>query len=108
MTSSELAKEVFSLVEEKILSRRSSMEFEMAYQARIACDRIRFAIRNTEEFSSHSAQVREANFQLLDALDRLESADRQFQSRFRTGRAPLSEVNASITKNGNAGIQSHQ
>lgn len=87
MTSSELAKEVFSLVEAKVAGRASPIEFEMAYQARIACDRIRFAIRNTEEFSSHSAQVREANLQLLDALDRLESADRQFQNRFRAGKS---------------------
>lgn len=108
MTSSEFAKEVFSLVEAKVARRDSPMEFEMAYQARIACDRIRFAIRNTEEFSGHSAQLREANLQLLDALDRLESADRQFQNRFRARRATLSEVNTSVTKNGKAGIESHQ
>ncbi len=108
MTSSEFAKEVFSLVEAKVPRRPSTMEFEMAYQARIACDRIRFAIRNTEEFSSHSAQVREANLQLLDALDRLESADRQFQDQFRAGRAPLSEVDPSVSKNGNAGVESRQ
>jgi len=32
MTSAELAKEVFSIVERKIASDRSSIDFEMAYQ----------------------------------------------------------------------------
>jgi hypothetical protein len=108
VTSSDLAKEVFALVEAKVLRRASPVEFEMAYQARTACDRIRFAIRSTEQFSSHSAQVREANLQLLDALDRLESADRQFQSRFRAGRTTLSEVDVPLNKNGNADNKSHQ
>ena len=108
MTSSEFAKEVFSLVEANVARRPSTMEFEMAYQARIACDRIRFAIRNTEEFSSHSAQVREANLQLLDALDRLEFADRQFQNEFRARRATISEADPSVINNGNAGVESRQ
>ena len=35
MTSAELAKEVFAIVERKIASDRSSIDFEMAYQIRV-------------------------------------------------------------------------
>lgn len=65
----------------------SPMEFEMAYQARVAIDRIRFAIRHTPEFGCcHSGSWREVGLQLLDALERLESVDRRFQNRA-SGRA---------------------
>lgn len=57
----------------------------MAYHARIAIDSIRFAIKQIEQFAHHSDQAREASLQLLDALDRLEAADRHFQSRFHGG-----------------------
>jgi hypothetical protein len=83
MTSSEFAREVFSLIEAKIFCRPSPTEFELAYQARVAIDRIRFAIKATDQFAHHPQQLQEAGLQLLDALDRLESADRHFQIRFR-------------------------
>jgi hypothetical protein len=83
MTSSELAKEVFSIVEAKLFDRPSPTEFEMAYQARIAIERIRFAIRASETARAGSVQSQEAGLQLLDALDRLESMDRRFQERSR-------------------------
>ena len=67
-------------------SSPSAAEFELAYQVRIAIDRIRFAIRHTEQFASPCLHVCEANLQLLDALERLESLDRRFQIRSRTGR----------------------
>jgi len=57
------------------------MEFEMAYQARIAIDRIRFALRHIEQFATGTDPMREVGFQLLDALQRLESVDRRFQVR---------------------------
>ena len=79
MTSSELAKEVFSLVEEKIFSRRSSMEFEMAYQIRVAGERIRFAIKAMDKIGSGPTSVQEISLQLLDALKRLEDTERRFQ-----------------------------
>lgn len=59
------------------------IDFEMAYQARVAIDRIKFAIRHTEQFGRHSDQIRDAGLQLLDPLERLEDADRQFQHRSR-------------------------
>ncbi len=55
----------------------------MAYQARVAIERIRFAIEHTEQFAPHSDQTHEVGLQLLDALERLESAERHFQRRFR-------------------------
>ncbi len=74
---------VLSTVKAHLESRPSPSDFELAYQARAACDRIRFAIKNTEACVAHSPQVREASVQVLDALDRLESAERHFQDRFR-------------------------
>lgn len=71
---------VVSTIESHLELRPSSIEFEMAYQARVAIDRIRFAIKETEQFAS-SPQVCESRFQLLDALDRLESIERKFQKR---------------------------
>jgi hypothetical protein len=64
-------------------------EFELAYQVRVAIDCIRFAIKATEQSIEEPNEVREAslrqeaNLQLLDALDRLQSAERRFQGRFR-------------------------
>jgi hypothetical protein len=74
--------QILQTIESEVRSKPSAMEYEMAYQARIAIDRIRFAIKQTEQFGRHSDQGREASLQLLDALDRLETADRHFQSRF--------------------------
>lgn len=49
--NAELAREVFAIVEAKVRSRPSPMEFEMACQIRVAADRIRFAIKATEQFA---------------------------------------------------------
>jgi hypothetical protein len=65
--------------------RPSRIDFEVAYQARVAGDRIRFAIKHLEQFAKNSEQVREASLQLLDALDRLDELDRHFQTRSRIG-----------------------
>ena len=80
----ELAREVFSLIESEALRRPSPIEFEMAYQGRVAAERIRFAIKAMEARST-AVSLEEASLQLLDALDRLESVDRRFQHRFRCG-----------------------
>jgi len=77
---SELAEEIFQLIETRSDARPTPMEFEMAYQARVAIDRIRFAIKHAEQFEPHTEQMREAGLQLLDALERLESTDRRFQA----------------------------
>jgi hypothetical protein len=44
---SELAEEIFPLIEARLQARPTPMEFEMAYQERVAIDRIRFAIKHT-------------------------------------------------------------
>jgi hypothetical protein len=72
----------------KIQLRPSSGEFEMAYQARVAIDRIRFAIKATEAARERPDDLREAGMQLLDALDRLEAAERRFQNRWRCPGSP--------------------
>jgi hypothetical protein len=67
----------------QVRTQPSPIEFEMAYQVRVAIDRIRFAIKATDQFAQHPQQLLEAGLQLLDALDRLESAERGFQRRYR-------------------------
>ena len=79
--------QILQTIESEVRSRPSAMEYEMAYQARIAIGSIRFAIKQIEQFARHSDQAREAILQLLDAVDRLEAADRHFQSRFHGGPA---------------------
>jgi hypothetical protein len=81
--SSETMHQIVEIIEAEVRSRPSAVEFEMAYQARIAIDRIKFAIRHTEQFSKPCIHMREAGLQLLDALERLESLDRRFQIRSR-------------------------
>src|SRR5471030_2567380 len=55
-------------IEAEVMLRPSAIEFEMAYQARIAIGRIKFAIKHTEQFSKPCIYMREAGLQLLNAL----------------------------------------
>ena len=75
--------QIVETIEADVQSRPSTMEFEMAYQARIAIDRIKFAIKHTEQFGRPCDTMRDAGLQLLDALERLEGLDRRFQVRSR-------------------------
>jgi hypothetical protein len=93
--------QILQTVEEEMNSRPSAIEFEMAYQARVAIDRIRFAIKHTEQFCPRSDQVREAGLQLLDALERLERVDRRFQERSRISRGPRRATEERSFENGN-------
>jgi hypothetical protein len=79
----ELRSDASDCIESEVKLRPSPMEFEMAYQARVAIERIKFAIRHTEQFAKPCVHMREAGLQLLDALERLESLDRRFQARSR-------------------------
>lgn len=81
--SSEMMQQVLRMIDAEAQLRPAAVDYELAYQARVAMDRIRFAIRQTEEFAPRTDQMREAGLQLLDALDRLQSAERRFQERFR-------------------------
>jgi hypothetical protein len=83
---SELAEEIFALIEARSQARPTPMEFEMAYQARVAMDRIKFAIKHAEQFGTQTEPMREAGLQLLDAFQRLETADRRFQKRTHAAR----------------------
>jgi len=63
--------------------------FELAYQVLVAIDCIRFSIKLTEQSGEEPNDLRQANlreeasFHLLDALDRLQSAEANFQEQFR-------------------------
>jgi hypothetical protein len=82
----------------ELRDRPSPIEFEMAYQARVAIDRIRFAIKHTEQFGLHSDEMREAGLQLLDALERLENIDRRCQDRSGNGvRSPAEKESESAS-----------
>jgi hypothetical protein len=81
--SSEIMHQIVAMIEAEAKLRPSAIEFEMAYQIRIAIERIRFAIQHVEQFAKPCHQVREAGIQLLDALDRLQAVDRRFQIRSR-------------------------
>ena len=77
--NSELLDEILDLIETQVRSRPTAFEFEMAYQARVAIERIRFAIKHAEQFGPHTDPMREVGLQLLDAVKRLETVDRRFQ-----------------------------
>jgi hypothetical protein len=83
--SSDVMHQILQTIEDEANSTPSAIEFEMAYQARVAIDKIRFAIKHTEQFGSHSDQMRETGLQLLDALQRLEAVERRFQVGSRAG-----------------------
>jgi len=106
--SSEAVHQIIESIEDDVNSRPSAVEFEMAYQARVAIDRIRFAIKYTEHFVPRSEQMREAGMQLLDALQRLETLDRRFQVRSRNLESRFSALIAHGPVNGNGGRPSHE
>jgi hypothetical protein len=78
---SEILRGIVEPIEAEVHSRPSAAEFEMAYQARVAIDRIKFAIQHTEQFALPYGLMREASLHLLDALERLEALDRLTASR---------------------------
>jgi hypothetical protein len=106
--SSEAIHQILQTIEDQANSRPSAVGFEMAYQARIAIDRIRFAIKHTERFAPRSDQMREAGMQLLDALQRLETVDRRFQVRSRSLESRFSPLITRESVNGHAGQPSHE
>jgi hypothetical protein len=62
---SQLAEEIFELIEARSHPRPGPIEFEMAYQARVAIDRIRFAIKHTEQFERASCVRRNFSSSML-------------------------------------------
>lgn len=96
--NSEVMNQIKQIIDAKAQQQPTPMEFELAYQARVAMDRIRFAIKHTEQFAPHTDPMQEAGLQLLDALQRLETAERRFQDRSRTALA--CKHNLGVTVNG--------
>jgi hypothetical protein len=90
--SSEVMRQILQTIDRGVNSGPSGIEFEMAYQVRVAIDRIKFAIKHTEQFAPRTDLIQEAGLQLLDALERLESVERRFQQRSRSGRSPSPSV----------------
>ena len=105
---SEIMHQIIETIEEEVNSRPSPVEFEMAYQARVAIDRIRFAIKHTEQFCPRSDALREVGLQLLDALERLETVDRRFQHRSRKRPIPTNRLSSDATLNGKGRATAHQ
>src|ERR1700759_758396 len=113
--SSEAMHEFLQTVEAEVQSRPTPTEFEMAYQARVAIDRIRFAIKHTEQFGPRTDQMRETGLKLLDALQRLETVDRRFQQRSRfcdrartvKGERTHESVNGASTRLSNGAANRH-
>lgn len=82
--SSKTMHQILEMIESQAHCRPSPNEFEMAYQARVAIDCIKSAIRHAEQFSQPCERMREATLHLLEALERLERSDRRFQLRSRS------------------------
>jgi hypothetical protein len=108
--SSEAVRQILKNIEDEVNSRLSALEFEMAYQSRVAIDGIKFAIKHSEQFGPRTDQMREAGLQLLDALQRLENVDRRFQERFRiaagSGETEIPRGHAAV--NGTGRSSSHE
>jgi hypothetical protein len=75
---------------------QTASTFEFAYQARIAVERIRFAIRQTDQLAANQPVLQEVGMQLLDALDRLETAERHLQEHSRPDRRSSERFNSII------------
>jgi len=83
--SSKVMDQVRQIIDAKAQEGPTPMEFELGYQAHVAMDRIRFAIKHTEHFAPQTEQMQGSGLQLLDALQRLEVAERRFQQRSQVG-----------------------
>ena len=90
--NSEIKHQIVGAIETEVQTQPSPIDFEMAYQARVVMDRIKFAIKHTEQFARPCDTMRAVGMQLLDALERLEALDRRFQARSRR---------ADLQRNGN-------
>jgi len=66
----EILRQINRDIEADATSRPFTIEFEMAYQARVAIDRIRFAIRHAETVCQTLRGDARGGMQLLDALQR--------------------------------------
>ena len=72
-------RQIVETIEADAQSRPSAIEFEMAYQARVAIDRIRFAIKHAEQFARPCETMREVGLELLDASNVLKRSTGDFR-----------------------------
>lgn len=77
--NAELLNQFLETIEAEVRSRSLGMEFEMAYQMRVVIDRIKLAVKQTEEAEGRADRIHEAGLLSLDALDRLQSVEARFQ-----------------------------
>ena len=70
------------------MSEPTQMEFEMAYQALVAIDRIKFAIKHTEHFGPGTNPMRDAGLQLLMRFRDLKALTGGFKRDLGSGRKP--------------------
>lgn len=80
MTRSNSGPQAFPVVHGKTASDQASFEFEMAYQMRVASDRILFAIRALDTI--FPGKITDISVQLVEALERLQRTDQRFQRRW--------------------------
>src|SRR5215472_15649986 len=73
--------QLLEIIEEEVRSTPSAVEFEMAYQARVVVDQIKFGIREVEQYAKPCAEMREVGLRLPKAVERLQALDRRFQTR---------------------------
>jgi hypothetical protein len=73
--------QLLEIIEKEVRSTPSAIEFEMAYQARVVVDRIKFAIRQVEQYAKPCAEMHEGGLRLPEAVERLKALDRRFQTR---------------------------
>jgi hypothetical protein len=92
---SAMVQKVLAMIETEAATRPSAIAYELGYQARVAMDRIRFAIKHLEQFCPQTEAAHEIGLQLLDALQRLDSADRRFQSYLHPGLYQLPDARPS-------------
>jgi hypothetical protein len=85
-----------------------ALGFELAYQSRVAIDRIRFAIKQTECENLNTGMLREIGLQLLDALERLETAERHFQARSGHDIAAIDTSSSSVPVSNGSRRSRHQ
>jgi hypothetical protein len=69
--SSQTIRRIIELIETHAHFRRSPIEFESAYQTRVAIDGIRFAIKHAEQLSQPCDPM-PVSLHLLEALGRLD------------------------------------
>jgi len=99
--NSEITHQILRSIEVEVHSQPTVIEFEMAYQVRVAIDRIKFAIKHIEGFGPRTDQMCEAALQLLHALHRLETVDRRFQERSQVGPQAKAARTESANEGGN-------